>query len=112
MLDAHDLGETVLAYKNSISQRFNFIRNRIVAIPKPLADCLCGENAWRPLPKSILLLGRQTIPFTEQLLRELALKWNLPVGEIEIDGSTTFALQNPGSSWITWPAHGMPPASG
>jgi len=72
-----------------------------MAIPKPLADFLCAENAWKPLPKSVLLLGRQTMPFGIETLEALAKKWNLSVGKVEFDSQTQFAKLNQTNKWIT-----------
>lgn len=72
-----------------------------MAIPLPLADFLCGEHRFRPLPQTILLLGRQTIPIDWVDIQRLASKWQLEAPAFERDDRTTFAKQNPEKAWIT-----------
>ena len=74
-----------------------------MAIPLALAEFICGEHRFRPLPPRILLLGRQTLTFGVDDLLRLASKFDLSVNKssIEIDSITTYAKQRPDAKFVT-----------
>ena len=72
-----------------------------MSIPYPLVEFLFAENAYKPFPKEILLLGRQSVTITESQLREICHKYERAVEEVTIDTVTTTARNNPDKLWIT-----------
>lgn len=72
-----------------------------MAIPQPLAEFICAEHHWQALPKKILLLGRQTMPFNEESLRQLGKKWGLEPIDVQSDNYTTSAINNTDDSFVT-----------
>ena len=74
-----------------------------MAIPYPLAEFLCFENAWKPLPKRILLLGRQTVCFDSSGLKRLAEQFGLSTTGIDlsIDRDTVYSKQNANCNYIS-----------
>lgn len=74
-----------------------------MAIPYPLAEFICHEHLFKPLPKRVCLLGRQTMPFGPDQLGRLARKFDLPLDteQIELDTKTIFSIQNPDKDFVT-----------
>jgi hypothetical protein len=72
-----------------------------MAIPRSAAEALCAEHAWRSFPRSVLLLGRQSVTFDAPTLLGMAAKWGLPAPAIEIDTATLQARANPDRQWVS-----------
>lgn len=74
-----------------------------MSIPLPLAEFICAEHRFRPLPERILLLGRQTMTFGVNELAHLAGKFGLDFdpSSVELDTRTTYAKFRPEMGFVT-----------
>jgi SAM-dependent methyltransferase len=74
-----------------------------MAIPFPLAEFICAEHRYRPLPQRVLLLGRQTVTFGADGLMRLARRFGLPLdpATIERDTTTSYARHRPNEEFVT-----------
>jgi SAM-dependent methyltransferase len=73
-----------------------------MAIPRPLAELICSEHAYRPLPPRVLLLGRQTMTFDKAQMAGLATRFGLALPrDIEIDTFTIHAKENPQHQFVS-----------
>lgn len=73
-----------------------------MAIPLPLAEFICAEHKFQPLPPRILLLGRQTMTFGKSGLQYLANHFGLVMPtRIDRDTYTIHARQRPGEEFIS-----------
>ena len=51
-----------------------------MGLPLPLAEFILAEARYSPLPKRILLLGRQTVLFDDARMRKLLKKFGMDAG--------------------------------
>jgi len=73
-----------------------------MAIPLPLAEFICAEHKFRPLPPHILLLGRQTMTFGKTGLQYLADRFDLAMPtRIERDMYTLHARLRPEVEFVS-----------
>lgn len=74
-----------------------------MSIPFPLAELICAEHRFRPLPRRVLLLGRQTVTFGVEGLMRLAHRFELAFdpATVERDTTTAYSVQRPDQAFVT-----------